>query len=96
MFLPMDFDQYINRVDALYSTLLEAGGQDASALRNGMETAHHALEHLPLLHSAELNDGQKKRVEALLVTYPQLPTESADHGERREWLQEARDFLIRL
>jgi hypothetical protein len=92
----MDFAQYVNRVDALYTTLLEEGGQDSAALKIGIETAHKALEKMPDEVVATLSPAQQRHRESLLLIAPHLAAESTGAEERREWLEAARSFLVRL
>jgi hypothetical protein len=92
----MDFNQYVNRVDTMYVTLLETGGQDAVALKIGIETAHKALEQMPEALVAKLSSAQQRHRESLLLIAPHLAAESTGRKERREWFETARNFLIRL
>lgn len=89
----MDFHKNINRVDTMYMTLLESGGEDSTALEMGLEEVEEALQKFPAEWEANLRPALRDELADLRAAALRPPKGPA---AQKRWLGRVRDFLIRL
>ncbi|MGI4862968.1 MAG: hypothetical protein ACRYFZ_03540 [Janthinobacterium lividum] len=92
----MDFTSARNNVEGMYSTFLESGGIDTTALEMGAHSAWQALRNMSAAQVESLKPEQQRDWAYLVQAYNNLPNGVDGQRWQRRWFEAAHELLLRV